>query len=97
MPKLASMERKLEYVKPFVLSMQLGGRRFFVTISGRIGLVHISCRKMRRADMPFILRSVGGCYGLIGLAYVRGLMNGGGLMFKTLDELMQAMVNFTIM
>ncbi|MCJ1315428.1 hypothetical protein MMC15_000747 [Xylographa vitiligo] len=81
-PKMPLQQRKQEYIKIFVQSMQLGDHRFFVTANGRIGIGPHTLRKddvvaiILGADMPFVFRARGEIYQLIGCSYVHGVMNG---------------------
>ncbi|MCJ1378393.1 hypothetical protein MMC17_001491 [Xylographa soralifera] len=81
-PQMPLPQRKQEYVKDFLQSMQLGDQRFFVTANGRIGIGPHDLQKddvvviILGADMPFVLRARGDIYQLIGCSYVHGAMNG---------------------
>jgi len=101
-PELPHPQRKQEYVKPFVSSMELGDQRFFITLGGHIGLGPHQLRRddmvvlIFGADMPFVLRSRGTHHQLIGPSYVHGIMDGEGLKSKTKAELKQSMISFTL-
>ncbi|MCJ1280944.1 hypothetical protein MMC26_000262 [Xylographa opegraphella] len=81
-PQMPQQQRKQEYIKEFVQSMQLGDQRFFVTADGRMGIGPHALRKddvlaiIFGADMPFVFRARGESYQLIGCSYVDGVMNG---------------------
>jgi hypothetical protein len=100
--ELPSAQWMGKHVQPLVLNMQLGHQRFFVTRNGRIGL---GSHKLQRddevvlflgADMPFLVRSSGPHYRMIGAAYVDGLMRRKGLRFRTAEELKQNTRTFTL-
>ena len=83
-PDLSPEQRTKEFVKPFELNMQstMSDQRFFITHGGRIG---IGPRHLMQedpivvfwgADMPCVLREMGGKSRLLGAAYVHGVMQG---------------------
>lgn len=83
-PDLPPDQRKKEFVQPFEIDMQstMSDQRFFITRGGRIG---IGPRHLMEndpvvvfwgADMPCILREMGGHSRLLGAAFVHGLMQG---------------------
>ena len=101
-PELLYPQRKQEYVKPLVESLQLGDQRFFITQGHRIGVGPHELQLddmvviILGADMPFIIRSRGTHHQLIGPTYVHGIMNGEYLASKTKAEMRKITTKFTL-
>ena len=100
-PELPYLQRKQEYVKPLVQSLQVGNQRFFITQGHRIGLGPQELQQddmvvlILGADMPFIIRSRGTHHQLIGPSYVHGIMNGEHLRSRTKAEMKKITTRFT--
>ncbi|KAL9120434.1 MAG: hypothetical protein Q9187_003013 [Circinaria calcarea] len=101
-PELPYSQRKEEYIKPLVQSLQMGNQRFFITQGHRIGLGPQELQQddmvvlILGADMPFIVRSRGIHHQLIGPSYVHGIMNGEFLKSRTKAEMKKITTRFTL-